>query len=237
MRAYLNKNTSATPYRTMLQSKWLTTSDPRYAVAHNVPFFQDSWIGFSVYLPRSGYGNWSTASRSYEILAQWHDAHFSPIPAWDIEQSKNPIFSLAVSDSGQVPERHWRVAFMGDSRTPFPGPDVPRPFKYESGGGADLGSIDGDLDKWTDWVIRVRWNFWTVGSANNTPHWDKDSVYWKIPGSLDNTAGSPAAGLIQVWKNGVLVFSRTPVQIGTNDNAGPVFSVGLYKGWRASVRH
>lgn len=231
MKAYLNKYTSHHKYRTMLQSKWLGTSDPRYSVSHNVPFFKDSWIGFSVYLPRTGMGNWSAASSNYEILAQWHDAHFSPIPEWDTEQSKNPVFSLHVSDANHPPERHWRVAFMGDSRTPYPAVGLPRPFEYESGRGFDAGSIEGDLDKWTDWVIRIRWNFWKVGSANNTPRWDKDSEYWKIPGSLENTEGSPAAGLIQVWKNGVLVVNLSPVQIGTNDNAGPVFSTGLYKGW------
>ena len=52
-----------------------------------------------------------------------------------------------------------------------------------------------------------------------------------IAGIRDNVAGSATAGLIQVWKNGVLVHSASPVQIGTNDNAGPQFSVGLYKGW------
>ena len=231
MKAYLNKNTSAVPYRTMLQSKWLTTSDPRFVVSPNVPFFQDSWIGFSVYLPSTGPGSWSSASRTYEIIAQWHDAHFSPIPAWDTEKSKNPLFSLSVSDSGQVPERNWRIGYIGESRTPYPGLDAPRPYLYESFKTKNIGSIEGDLDKWTDWVIRIRWNFWKVGSTNNFANWDANSEYRKRPGTLENIAGSATAGLIQVWKNGVLVFSESPVQIGSNDNTGPGFSVGLYKGW------
>lgn len=231
MKAYLNKNTSAVPYRTMLVAKWQTTSDPRFAVSSNPPFFQDTWIGFSVYLPRSGAGNWSQASRTYEVLAQWHDAHLSPIPGWDTEKSKNPLFSLSVSDSGQAPERNWRIGYIGESRTPYPGLDAPRPYLYESFKVKNIGSIEGDLDRWTDWVIRIRWNFWKVGSTNNFANWDANSEYWKRPGTQENLEGSATSGLIQVWKNGVLVFSESPVQIGSNDNLGPAFSVGLYKGW------
>jgi len=168
MKAYLNKNTSPVRYRTMLQSKWKTTSDARYAAEHNVPFFQDSWIGFSVFLPRSGPGNWSTASRTYETIAQWHDAHFSPIPSWDVEHSKNPVFAMWVSNaSSNNPGRDWVISYLGDSRTPYPAIGTPRPFLYESFKKANLGSIEADLDKWTDWVIRIRWNFWRVGSTNN----------------------------------------------------------------------
>lgn len=39
MKAYLNKNSSQTPYRTMLQSAWNTTTDPNNRVSPHAPIF------------------------------------------------------------------------------------------------------------------------------------------------------------------------------------------------------
>lgn len=228
MKAYLNKNTSPTPYRTMLQTAWDTTSDPANQTDTHARFFEDSWIGFGIYLPSKGPGNWQQASTNYEILAQWHDAHRPfPPPSWDKEESKNPLFSLSVTSKPNPPTRHWKVNFLGESKTPWPILGSPRPWHYESSKSFDLGPIDADLDKWTTWVIRIRWNFWKVGSTNNKANWE---VGW-----YDNVAGSPKCGLVQVWKNGKLVVDQSPIQVEANDNAGPAFSVGLYKGWRTQA--
>jgi hypothetical protein len=231
-KAYLNKNSSSTPYRAMLQTAWHTTSDLGNRTSPHAPFFEDSWIGFSLYLPEGGAGaTWKQVSTNYDVLVQWHDSHDPyPPPGWDTEQSKNPLFSLQVSDKGHQPALHWRVVYLGDSRTPYPTLNSPRPYQYETNASFDLGAIEPDLGKWTDFVVRIRWNFWKVGSRNN-------SAYWDAP-VRDNVEGSPNSGLIQVWKNGQLLINRSPVQIGTNDNAGPVLSAGIYKGWTdASARN
>jgi Polysaccharide lyase len=229
MKAYLNKKTSSTPYRTMILSTWNTTADPNNRTSPHAPFFQDSWVGFSIYLPSTGAGNWAKPSGVYEVLVQWHDSHDPfPPPVWDQEESKNPLFSIAVSDTPHPPARHWSLGYLGESRTPYPTLGSPRPWKYESGQTVDLGPIDPDLDKWTDWVVRIRWNFWKVGTSNNFANWQA--------GVYDNVAGSPNCGLIQVWKNGKLVFEKNPVQIGANDNGSPFFSAGLYKGWREQAQ-
>lgn len=226
IKMYLNKNTSETPYRTMLQAAWGTTTDASNRVSEHVPYFEDSWIGFSVFLPETGSGNWNQTSDTYEVIAQWHDSHYFPPPSWDTEESKNPLFSMQVTDTTHQPARHWVLTYLGEGRTPFPTQGTPRPWQYESSGWVDVGSIDNDVGKWTDWVIRIRWNFWKVGTNGNSARFGSS-----VSG---NVAGSPDAGLIQVWKNGKLVLDRSPVQIGSHDNAGPTFSVGLYKGWRTA---
>jgi hypothetical protein len=230
MKAYLNKIDSPTPYRTMVIEAWDTTTDGanRTEVSH-APFFKDTWIGFSIFLPSKGAGNWAKSSSTYEVLVQWHDSHDPfPPPAWDTEESKNPLFAIEVNDTPHAPARHWVVNYLGESRSPYPLLGTPRPWSYETNQRVDLGPIDSDLDKWTDWVVRIRWNFWKVGTTNNSANWDI--------GVRDNLAGSPNCGLIQVWKNGVLVIDESPVQIGANDNAGPKLSLGLYKGWRTQAQ-
>ena len=37
-------------------------------------------------------------------------------------------------------------------------------------------------------------------------------------------------GLLEVWKNGVKVYSRLNAPIGYNDKTGPFFKMGIYKG-------
>jgi len=227
-KVYLNKNTSPTPYRAMINTAWDTTSDTANRTSPHAPHFQDSWVGFSVYLPSTGPGNWSKESKTYEVLVQWHDAHNPyPPPAWDTEESKNPLFSLQISQTDHAPARHWNIVYLGESRTPYPTLGMPREWKYETNKNIDAGSIDDDLDKWTDWVVRIRWNYWKVGT--------KDNKAFMPVASTENIAGSPTAGLIQVWKNGKLIVDQSPVQIGAHDNAGPTFSAGLYKGWRTAA--
>lgn len=229
MKAYLNKNTSRIPYRTMIIDAWHTTSDANNRTERNVPFFEDTWVGFSIYLPSKGPGNWMAPSNSYELLAQWHDSHVSfPAPSWDLEEFKNPLFHIGVTDIPHSPARQWEIEYIGESRTPFPVHGTPRPFKYETNVTKRLGPIDGDLDRWVDWVVRIRWNFWKVGTSNNSTAWN--------PAVRDNLAGTPTCGLIQVWKDGKLVLDESPVQIGSNDSAGPTFSAGLYKGWKTPER-
>jgi hypothetical protein len=227
MKVYLNKNMPTT-YRTMGNTAWTTTSDAKNrTTSTHTPFFQDSWIGFSIYLPTKGQGaTWKTASRTYEVLAQWHDSHDPfPPPPWDSEESKNPVFSLGItSQDGAEPGREWRVSWLGESRTPYPTKGSPRPWKYESNRGFKLGSIDPDLDKWTDFVVHIRWNFWPVGSSGNS-----SPAGYTV---TDNKPGSSTGGLVQVWKNGKLVVDEQSAQVGSHDNAGPVFSFGIYKGWR-----
>jgi hypothetical protein len=231
MKAYLSKSSAASQFRTMLQSAWNTTTDSKYRLTTiHTPYFQDSWVGFSIYLPSKGAGNWLKASTTYEVIAQWHDSHDPfPPPGWDTEESKNPLFALGVTTKqGTDQGREWRIGYLGDSRTPYPTLGSPRPWKYETNRGIKAGAIDADLDKWTDWVVHIRWNYWKVGSSGNRSP-DENVT------NFTNTPDSPTAGLIQVWKNGKLVVDEKNVQIGTHDNAGPVFSVGLYKGWRTAA--
>jgi hypothetical protein len=57
----------------------------------------------------------------------------------------------------------------------------------------------GDPNVWTDWVFRIRWDY-------------------RIGGD----------GVLQVWRNGRLVFDKQGVAIGHNDNQLPYFKMGLY---------
>jgi hypothetical protein len=58
----------------------------------------------------------------------------------------------------------------------------------------------GDLGKWTNWVFHIRWG-------------------WEI-------SQSP---LIEIYKNGVLVYSRINKPNTTNDDEGIFFVIGVYK--------
>jgi hypothetical protein len=153
----------------------------------NAQFFSDTWYGLSVFLP----SNYVT-SPVWEIVFQWH-----AVSDTDVVGGRNPPLSMH-TENGK-----WMLSSVGDSRKQV------NKANYESKDKFVFGSYAGDLNRWTDWVFRIRWDYRKVGAGNK--------------------------GVLQAWKNGVLVVNQAPFQIGFNDRVGPYFKMGLYKGWRDRV--
>lgn len=62
------------------------------------------------------------------------------------------------------------------------------------------------LGQWQDFVFHVRWSF----------------------------ATAPKNGMLEVWRNGVKLFTRTGFVLGYKNTRGPYVKIGLYKGsWRS----
>lgn len=101
MKTYLNKYTSATPYRTEIVSRWHTTSDTANRAPANMAYFTDHWVGFSVYLP-SAY--WKNASTTYGLMGQVHSTGTEFV---------QPMVSLHVSYTAKAPALYWYIPTTG----------------------------------------------------------------------------------------------------------------------------
>ncbi len=148
---------------------------------------REYWYGFSVFLP----ADWVFDDEP-EIIAQWHG-----VPD-DGEDWRNPPLAIRIQDRSYRLERHWdadRITFRRGQ-----GID---PKRYDGSEEPPLGTCEGDLGKWTDWVLHVRWDYRADG-----------------------------AGFTELWKNGHKVFDRKGPNC-FNDATGPFFRFGLYKWpWR-----
>lgn len=170
MKSVLDRATSAVSYRTEVV--------PRTASAR---IGQDHWYGFSIYFPKE----WKP-DNVWEIVAQWHDV-------WDRdlgETSRNPILSFGVVNDEMTIRNFW------DSRplTPL----GPKGHEYE--GSATLWHGPILRDRWTDWVVHIKWSY-------------QDD------------------GLTEIWRNGEKIVHRKGPNC-FNDQKGPYFKMGIYKGWR-----
>jgi hypothetical protein len=179
MKTTLNRLASPISFRTEV-----TTGIGRGANAH---FFSDTWYGISVFLPSS-----YVRSPVWEIVFQWHAVEDKAVVG-----GRNPPLSMH-TENGQ-----WMLSTIGDSRTTV------NKANYEAKAKFVIGSYAADMNRWTDWVFRIRWDHRKIGAGNK--------------------------GMFQAWKNGVLVVNQSPFQLGFNDSVGPYFKMGLYKGWHNRV--
>jgi Polysaccharide lyase len=166
MKSELNRLESETSYRT----------EVRLLKPLNAKWFEDTWYGFSIYLP----GPYPDDDK-HDILAQWHGAYDTDLGE---KIHYGPALSL-VTKSGE-----WKI---NASSTPEPVTTKENKVGYTTYAGPI------EVNKWTDWVFRVRWDYRTAGS-----------------------------GRLTVWKNGKQILDRAH-PIGYNDHVGPYFKMGIYK--------
>jgi len=100
---------------------------------------QEYWYGFSVYLP----GDY-VPDRVWEIVAQWHG-----VPDFDAgENWRNPVMALFTTSGRWSWVSRWdakRNTFESGRR------------KYGGTQQYDLGAYE--REKWTDWVVHVKWSY------------------------------------------------------------------------------
>lgn len=147
-------------------------------------FRQDTWYGFSVYLP-PGF----QPDSQWEVVAQWHDI---PDPG---EDYRNPILAIWTTNG------KWSISNLWDDKAFTPKSTTGNGWDYGGKWNYDLGAYE--TGKWTDWVVRVRWSYGTDG-------------------------------ILQMWKDGVLVVDQQNKPNAFNDQKSPYFKMGMYKGWSST---
>jgi hypothetical protein len=126
LKSYLHRYHSDTNYRTELRAR-----------APSPIKGQDTWYGFSIYLPAPYTPDWID-----DILAQWHAI---PDPG---EKHGNPPLALVVKDGKWVLRSVWN-------------PIQPTVKSRQKAASFQLGPQD--TNKWTDWVFRIRWSYGNDG--------------------------------------------------------------------------
>lgn len=128
IRSFLDRNNSEINFRTELKAK----------AAPRPIWFEDTWYGFSIYLPES-----YTPDELEEVLAQWHREE----EEGDAPNGLNPCLALRVKNG------NWLVSRNGNSKR--------LTFKpHDESETHDLGAHE--VGQWTDWVFRVRWDYRTT---------------------------------------------------------------------------
>lgn len=139
---------------------------------------------FSIYLPENGDEDFAT-DISPEILAQWHNV---PDPG---EEWTSPPLALAVRNGEWSVDRLWDEDSISTTAKMF----AEKKYAFHN-----LGSVQGDKGKWTDWEFYVKWG-WLP--EHNT--------------------------ILEVYKNGVKVLDQKGLPNTTNDRDGVYFKMGIYK--------
>ena len=132
MKSVLNRVSSKTNYRTEVALK---------GGVHLAKWYQDTWYGFSIYLP-SPY----PADSIDEIVAQWHAQGGG---------AGGPPLSLRLKDG------NWRIYSAWDERTTVT-PESRNSKSYSISSAA--------VSKWTDWVFRIHWD-WRKSGAGRLTVW------------------------------------------------------------------
>ena len=183
----LDRNNSAVPYRTEVR-----------AIVPNPVRGQDTWYGFSIYLPDP-----YAADTLEESLAQWHKAE----PAEPGDTVTQPPMALH-SGNGR-----WTVVTR--SATDQPTTNATKQEKK-----FDLGPYK--VGEWTDWVFRVRWN-WTGDGELQV--WKNGVEVIKTKGPIGyNDAVMPyfKMGIYKpLWKNYVGVVTKRVMYHDEFRMAGP----------------
>ena len=140
------------------------------------------WFAFSVFLPKD-----YVIDRSPEILAQWHNyPDFVLGETW-----MSPPLSLQTSNGKWLINRLWDDATVSSNLS-----IAAKGFRRLH----DLGLYAADVDRWTDWVFRIKWGW----QASQDPK-------------------------LEVYKNGVMVLNQNGQPNTTNDVTAPYFKMGIYK--------
>lgn len=130
MKAYLNRLTSNTSFRTELRP-----------IVEHPKIDQEYWYGFSTYVPSP-----FVADTQWELIAQWHDTPDSG------EDWRNPILALYMSGD----EYQWTSRWDDKAITPK---DANGNFIYGGTNRWKVGSISATAGEWQDWVVRVKWRW------------------------------------------------------------------------------
>lgn len=125
-KSYLHHYNSSPNYRSELR-----------AVASAPVEGEDTWYGFSIYLPAP-----YDRDEIGETLAQWHST------ADPGESSQNPPLALKIKDGKWVLSSRWN---------PF------QPTVSSKSQQASFQFGPHDTNKWTDWVFRIRWTYGNDG--------------------------------------------------------------------------
>jgi hypothetical protein len=174
------------------------------------------WLGFSVFVP----SNWEHETLN---IGNWDQTDWSMFPMHSSSASTTIIeFSLWGKEAGKT---QWGVTLYYNHLNVY---DTASPTIV-----IDCGDVatDGDLGKWTDFVIKMRLNPFTVTTNAST-----------IPGGR-NESYDGNRGIFEVWKttgavdgNGdrafTKVYSRVNLPVGLVPQAGvaPIWLPRIYRG-------
>lgn len=138
MKSYLNRLSSSRSNRTEATIKW-TSQHPASSIGEHF------WYGFSIFLPSS-----YVASPVWEIVAQWHDTPDS----WTVGR-KNPPLTISTTRGGEG--GRWTIHDLWDAEPVA----ADGSFKIDGNKTWDLGPYE--TNKWTDWVVHVKWSYGSDG--------------------------------------------------------------------------
>lgn len=105
---------------------------------------EEHWYSFSTLLPRGGLEDYSTDSKSAEILAQWHNIPDQGEP-WT-----SPPLALLTSNG------HWFINRFWDDAKITSNEQMRQKGYYST---HDLGSYIGDKGTWVDWKFHIKWGW------------------------------------------------------------------------------
>lgn len=198
---------SETPFRNEWNaangSAWPVTGWNRRSVLHTLQNNIEYWSGYSIFLPAAGDSN---GDPSYPLNSV-HPS-FCLVAQWhgsgeSGSDARNPMSALFISGPDPITGFKARWSLTSLSQKTFDS----QLKVYDSKKTYDLGPIAPDQGHWVDFVHRNRWDYsWTTSPSDGT-----------------------SRGIIQVWKNGVLVVNQINFPNSYNNtNVGYPACVGFY---------
>lgn len=141
----LDRRKDQVPYRTELEPKDLPA--PYFEEGHFAMMDQEYWYGLSVFLPK----DWQYDTYP-EIIMQWNS---KPDPG---EQWRYPPVAVRIESSDEkTARRNYQLYVFADARKlTVPLEDLKLYSLVEN---YDLGPIEQDLGKWTDWIYHIKWSY------------------------------------------------------------------------------
>ncbi len=110
---------------------------------------KEYWYGIRIFLPKD-----RRYDKEREIIMQWHDQ-----PDWNLKEDwRSPCVELDIGPSQRRGiATNYLVFVRSDAKQLTPSKENKN--RYQAEDQFDLGPIEGDLGKWTQWVMHVRWSY------------------------------------------------------------------------------
>lgn len=191
----LDRNTSVTPFRTMLHVGNNAESNfTRTGESFRLERGQDYWIGFSVYVPQ----DWQADVPAYEDIVFQLQA--TPDAG---ETYRSPVFVLSIDEAA------WSITGRGDTRPFTPASLGPGSFTdYYTKQPFYRASLGASLGQWTDWVFKVKFDYAGTGSVKVWRNGDQVAHKSGLRlGSNDEQGPYPSFGVYKwPWRPSVLTY-------------------------------
>ena len=166
LKIWLNPINDSVSYRSEVVP--YTTLSKDFARKKHAKLEKEYWYGIRIYLPKD-----LIIDKDREIIMQWHDQ-----PDWEFKEDwRSPPVELNISNiaaSSRV--KNYILFVRSDAREITPPKGSKNRFEQETR--FDIGSIEEDLGKWTQWVLHVKWSYKDDGFLKL---WKNGNVVLNLP--------------------------------------------------------